>query len=50
MSDIDSIRNKIRELEKIPLYDVHGGRQRNSNENELLAKLRAMVRVFENAG
>ena len=39
-SNCDRLLERIKELESIPLYDVSGGRQRSSGENESLAKLR----------
>lgn len=50
MSDIDKIKQKIKKLEAIPLYDVRGGRQRTSKDNESLVKHRANLRLLENAG
>ena len=37
---MDELDQKIKELEDIPLYDVKGGRQRTSKENEMLYQLR----------
>ncbi len=33
----------LTELEKIPIYEVFGGRQRNSGENETIIRLRIFI-------
>lgn len=50
MNDIDKLKQKISTLEAVPLYDVFGGKQRTSGDNELLAKHRSNLRILENAG
>tara|TARA_R110002020_G_scaffold3876_2_gene17104 strand:- start:444 stop:581 length:138 start_codon:yes stop_codon:yes gene_type:complete len=36
----DELLKRLNELENIPLYDVYGGRQRNSNENQEIIVIR----------
>lgn len=41
---IEELKQMLAELEKIPVADVKGGRQRTSKENEKIAILRALLR------
>ena len=41
--------NRFEELKKIPLYDVNGGRQRSSIENEEYEKLKVILKKLSNA-
>jgi len=36
----EELLKRLEELESIPLYDVKGGKQRNSNENKEILILR----------
>lgn len=44
MMNKSEIEKKIAEIEKIPLYDVHGGKQRTSKDNEEHVKLKVLLK------
>lgn len=44
MSEIKKLLKRLNELMTIPLYDVSGGKQRNSGENEEIMKIKAELR------
>jgi len=48
-SSIDKVKQKLKELEAIPLCDPSGGRQRSSKENQLIIKYRIILEKLENA-
>ena len=44
MSDTKKLLKRLNELFAIPLYNIKGGRQRSSGENEEIMKIKAELR------
>ena len=46
MMSKEELEEKIKELESIPLFDIHGGKQRSNKDNENLIKFRCELQVL----